>query len=71
MCGAEREDLKHFMLWSPAYTQEGMKSERLQQLYPDDVTGKYLIANKYIKKQKEHNTFWRIREKEMKEKEEN
>ncbi len=45
-CGAEREGLKLFMLWSPAYTQEGMKSERLQQPYPeeDDVIGKYLVG---------------------------
>ncbi len=33
MCGAEREDLKHFMLWCPTYTQERRKSERLQQPY--------------------------------------
>ncbi len=45
-CGAEREDLKHFMLWSTAYTQEGMESEGLQQPYPeeDDVIGKYLVG---------------------------
>ncbi len=51
MCGAEREDLKHFMLWRPAYTQERMKSERLQQPYSeeeDDVTGKYLYEDKFI-----------------------
>ncbi len=35
MCGAEREDLKPFMLWCPAYTQERRKSERLQQPYPE------------------------------------
>ncbi len=36
MCGAEREDLKHFLLWCPTYTQERRKSERLQQPYPEE-----------------------------------
>ncbi len=43
LCGSEREDLKHFMLWCPANTQERRKSERLQQPYPeeeDNVIGK-------------------------------
>ncbi len=42
MCGAEREDLRHLMLWCPAYTQERRKSGRLHQPYPeeeDDVIG--------------------------------
>ncbi len=44
LCGAEKEDLRHFMLWCPAYTQERRKSERLQQPYPEeeeDVIGRY------------------------------
>ncbi len=73
MCGAEREDLKHFMLWCPAYTLERMKSERLQQPYieeEDDVIGKYLFDNKFIEDTKRTlHTFWKIREKKMKEKE--
>ncbi len=73
MCGAEREDLKHFMLWCPAYTQERRKSERLQQPYieeEDDVIGQYLFDNKFIVDTKGTlHTFWKIREKKMKEKE--
>ncbi len=54
MCGAEREDLKHLMLWCPAYTHERMKSERLQQPYPeeDDAIGNYLFENKFIEETK-------------------
>ncbi len=72
MCGAEREDLKHFMLWCPAYTQERRKSERLQQPYTeeDNVIGQYLCDNKLIEETKRTlHTFWKIREKMMKEKE--
>ncbi len=73
MCGAELEDLKHFLLWCPAYTQE-RRNERLQQPYPEqeDVIGQYLFENKFIEETKRTlHTFWKIREKKMKEKEEN
>ncbi len=72
MCGAEKEDFQHFMLSCPAYTQERRKSERLQQPYTeeDDVIGQYLFANKLIEETKRTlHTFWKIREKRMKEKE--
>ncbi len=52
-----------------------MKSERLQQPYPEeeeDVIGQYLFENKFIEETKRTlYTFWKIREKKMKEKEEN
>ncbi len=56
MCGAELEDLRYFMLWCPAYTQERIKSERLQQPYPeeDDIIGQYLFENKLIEETKKH-----------------
>ncbi len=61
------------MLWCPAYTQERRKSERLQQPYTeedDDVIGQYLFDNKLIEETKRTlHTFWKIREKKMKEKE--
>ncbi len=72
MCGAEREDLKDFMLWCPAYTQERRKSERRQQPYieEDDVIGQYLFDNKFIEDTKRTlHTFWKIRGKKMREKE--
>ncbi len=75
MCVTERKDLKHFLLWCPAYTQERMKSERLQQPCPeeeDDVIGQYLFESKFIEETKRTlHTFWKTREKKMKEKEEN
>ncbi len=67
MCGVEREDLKHFLLWCPAYTQERRKSERLQQPYPEeeeDVIGQYLFENKFTEETKRTlYSFWKIREK--------
>ncbi len=63
------------MLWCPAYTQERIKSERLQQPYPEeenDVIRQYLFENKLIEEIKRTlQTFWKTREKKMKEKEEN
>ncbi len=61
------------MLWCPAYTQERIKRERLQQPYleeEDDVIGKYLFENKFIEETiRTLHTFWKIREKKMEEKE--
>ncbi len=72
MCGAEREDLKHFMSWCPVYTQERRKSEGLRQPYTeeDDVIGQYLFDKKLIEETKRTlHTLWKIREKKIKEKE--
>ena len=33
MCGSEKEDLKHFLLWRPAYSDERQKNIKLQQVY--------------------------------------
>ena len=33
MCGAECEDLEHFLLWCPAYREERHKHIKLQQPY--------------------------------------
>ncbi len=58
-----------------AYTQERVKSERLQQPYPEkeeDIIGQYLFENKLIEEAKRTlQAFWKIREKKIKEKEEN
>ncbi len=52
-----------------------MKSERQQKLYTeeeDDVIGMYLFESKFIEETKRTlHTFWKIREKKMKEKEDN
>ncbi len=75
MCGAEKEDLKHFLLWCPAYTDERRKSPLLQQPYKeneDDIIGKYLFEKRYIETtKKEIHRFWTIRERRRREEEEN
>ncbi len=66
MCGADNEDLKHFLLWCPAYGEERGKIIQLKQPYieEDDIVGKYLFENGYIEKTKrEIYKFWTIREK--------
>ncbi len=50
MCGADK-DLKHFLLWCPAYTEIRGKITQLQQPYiekEEDIIGKYLFKNIYI-----------------------
>ncbi len=44
MYGAEKDDLKHFLLWCPAYTERRGKITWLQQPYiEEDIIGKYLF----------------------------
>ncbi len=60
MCGAD-EDLKHFLLWCPAYTEIREKITRLQQPYIEEevIIGKYLFENIYTEKnKKEIYKFW-------------
>ncbi len=72
MWGAEKEDLKHFLLWCPAYTDEKSKSPRLQQPYKENEDGKYLFEKKDIETtKKEIHKFWTIRERRRREEEEN
>ncbi len=71
MCGADNEDLKHFLLWCPAYAEERGKITWLQQPYTqedDDTIGKYLLENRYIEEtKKEIYKFWTVREKRRRE----
>ncbi len=58
MCGAEKKDLRHFLLWCPTYSDERRKSPRLQQPYKeneDDIIGQYLFEKIYRNNQ-ERNT---------------
>ncbi len=68
MCGAHKEDLRHFLLWCPAYCEERGKITRLQQLYKDDdedIIGNYLFQKRNIEEtKKEIYRFWLMREKE-------
>ncbi len=60
------------MLWCPAYREE---REQIAQPYvedEEDIIGKYLFENRYIKETKrEIYKFWTIREKKRREREEN
>ncbi len=52
MCRADKEDLKHFLLWCPAYTEIRGKITWLQQPYIEDIIGNYLFENIYIEETK-------------------
>ncbi|RUM32355.1 MAG: hypothetical protein DSY42_01165, partial [Aquifex sp.] len=71
-CEEEKEDLKHFLLWCPAYSEERKKNLRLQQPYEEEeenIIGKFLFDNIKIEEAKEViYEFWQIREKERKNK---
>ncbi len=47
MCRADNEDLKHFLLWCPAYGEERGKITRLQQPYIGD--GENTIGEYFLK----------------------
>ncbi len=38
VCGNEKEDLPHFILWCPAYDESG-KNKILQQPYQEEIIG--------------------------------
>ena len=67
MCGAEREDLKHFVLWCPEYNQERIKHEKLQRPYQEDedwIIGDLLFDNNDIETTKKMlHDFWKKRKK--------
>ena len=53
MCGSEKEDLRHFLLWCPAYSDERQKNEKLQQPYKQDIIGELLFESRNIKDTKD------------------
>lgn len=66
MCVEEKEDLKHFLLWCPAYIER--KERRLQQRYEeeDTMTGELLFGNRNIKETKVMiHKFWKIRKSDL------
>ncbi len=67
MCGGEKEDLTHFLLWCPAYSDERLKNINLQQPYQEkkDIMGELLFGNN-IEETKTIQKFWKIREMKMK-----
>ncbi len=67
MCGAEREDLKHFVMWCPEYNQERINHPKLRRPYREDedwIIGDLLFDNDDIEITKEIlHAFWKKREK--------
>ncbi len=66
MCGEEVEDLKHFILWCPAYDEERGKDTNFQRPYKrnvEELLGELLFENglKYSTKHTLY-AFWKIRE---------
>lgn len=69
LCGAETEDLSHFILWCPAYQDERRKEPGLQQPYisnQNTIIGQLLFQHKNHENIKEtlHN-FWKIRKRKI------
>ncbi len=66
MFGAHKEDLRHFLLWCPAYCEERGKITRLQQPYKkdeQDIIGNCLFEKRNIEEtKKEIFRFWMIEE---------
>ncbi len=71
MCGEELKDLKHFILWCPAYDEERGKDTNFQRPYKrnEELLGELLFENelKYSTKQTIY-AFWKIREKKREQK---
>ena len=69
-CSDSEEDLKHFILVCPVYSEEREKVIELQQPYEENselVIGKFLFAEENIEKKKEViYRMWKKREKEIK-----
>ena len=70
-CGYENEDIEHFILSCPAYSQERSREIQLQQPYEEnkiDTIGKFLFEENGIEEKKELlYSMWRKREKMIKE----
>lgn len=73
MCGDNLEDLKHFLLYCPAYDQERGKTMILQRPYQEDeeeILGKLLFEKKTTEETKTMiHRFWLIRKEKVKEQE--
>ncbi len=65
VCGNEKEDLPHFILWSPAYEEPRKKNKILQQPYEDqeEIIGNFLFEENIREAKETLYQFWKIREK--------
>ncbi len=66
VCGYDKEDLNHFILWCPAYDQPRQENKKLQQPYEEDQEkniGKLLFEENTREAKETIYEFWKIREK--------
>ncbi len=70
MCWEGKEDLKHFLLWCPAYEEERRQNVCLQQPYGEEeelIIGIFLFNKENVQETKlTILQFWKIREKKKK-----
>jgi hypothetical protein len=66
MCGAEMEDIRHFMLWCTELSGERMNIRQLQQPYEEsenDVIGRFLFEKEELeRKNGALARMWKLRE---------
>ena len=69
LCGAEKEDLTHFLLFCERFREERAKVKELQQPFQEDldeVIGKFLFVEEDIERKKSSlQNFWKCREKAL------
>ncbi len=66
LCGYDKEDLSHFILWCPAYDQPRQKNKKLQQPYEEAQEkniGEQLFEENIREAKETIYDFWKIREK--------
>ncbi len=67
MCGSEKEDLRHFLQWCPAYRDERQKNIKLQQPYQEEnIIPELLFGNNIDETKETMHKFRKIRERKMK-----
>ncbi len=66
LCGYDKENLNHFLLWCAAYSQPRQRNKNLHQPYEEDqekIIGKLLFQDDARETKETIYEFWKIREK--------
>ncbi len=66
MCGSEKGDLKHFLVWCPAYSDERQKNMKLQLPYQEHTVSQLYFRSNIEETKETIHKFWKIKEKKMK-----
>ncbi len=71
LCGAELENINHFILWCPSLQHLRQRAVELHQPYQEDedyIIGRFLFKETRLKEKKEIlNQMWNKRKKELEE----